>query len=384
MKALLLRSAEFAATPALPRFAEVLAELLGAEGVEALCWRTDPRFATPLAGSPFAKVTHYVRAASSRSMTGWIGLPLWLLRITRQLVAGRYEVVQASDVFSLLPCVVLRPLLHFVVIGDVRDHMASIAGTHWGARAKVLGLLENALLRRCDAVIVVDETRKELLTEDVRRHAKIIVVRNLPQRDAGRAQETERNEVLVNFSGYISRMRGGEMLGDAVASAPFAALDVVGETNDVELAAFLARTPRVTLHGRVSHAEAMDRMKGSDLVSLLYDPAIAANRYAAPNKFYEAMMVGRPVLVSEGTPMADWVRQHDCGYVVAYGDKQGVAEVLARISGNRADWALRCRNARAYFEREMRWADEADVLKTAYRGLGIGEVQSAATGAGER
>ena len=45
----------------------------------------------------------------------------------------------------------------------------------------------------------------------------------------------------------------------------------------------------------MSHSDAMARMEASDAVALLYDPSVVANRYAAPNKFYEAMMIGRPV-----------------------------------------------------------------------------------------
>lgn len=371
MRALLLRSYEYAATPALPRYARVLTEVLGKDQVDALCWRTNPRFATPIAADEPARVVHYARTASSRSASGVLGLPLWLMRIVREIRARRYGLIQASDLFALLPCVMLKPFHGFILVGDVRDHTSSMVGTHWGVKARVLGWLEDFLLSRCDAVIVVDDTRRELLPASVTLRRRVIVVRNLPQFDVGVSTSHEEGGVTVNYSGYLSALRGGGLLAEAVGACAFTRLDVVGETNDSELAKALELTPRVTRHGRVSHGEAMRRMGVADVVALLYDPSVGAHRYAAPNKFYEAMMVGRPVLVAEGTPMAEWVRAADCGYCVRYGDTTAIVSVLAAINSDRSGWRRKCTNARALYEKEFLWPNEARRLVAEYQALGV-------------
>jgi glycosyltransferase involved in cell wall biosynthesis len=369
---LLVRSAEFAATPALPRFAAVLADLLGPGRTFAVCWRSNPLFKTPYSPSSSVNVSHFELRADSRSLSGLVGLPLWWFRIVRELVRGGFALVQASDVFSLVPVLGLRPLLGYRVIADVRDHIASISGTHWAMKATILGWLEALLLRLADAVIVVDETRKELLPERVVARGRVVVVRNLPLQDAGVAPRVDRSIVRINFSGYLSRIRGAEFLCDAIKATPQAELDIVGGTNEDDVRALVSSMERVVSHGRVSHAEAMEKMRDADVVALLYDPGIRANRYAAPNKFYEAMMLGRPVLVSEGTPMAVWVRQSDCGYVVPYGDVGGLCAIFRRVAENREEWHAKSRRARELYDRELRWPDEAARLKDVYRNL-LGE-----------
>jgi glycosyltransferase involved in cell wall biosynthesis len=161
------------------------------------------------------------------------------------------------------------------------------------------------------------------------------------------------------------------MLLGAVEAARDAGVDVIGDTSDPELRRRLEAAGRATLSGRVSHAEAMRRMSEADVVALLYDPSIQANRYAAPNKFYEAMMLGRPVVVSEGTPMAEWVAADDCGWVVPYGNVDALARVLDGILDDRDAWRRKCENARRLFERDLRWPQEAERLEVAYRRLGL-------------
>src|SRR5438067_6574010 len=96
-RALLIRSNEFAITPALPRFAEVLTRILPAGSVHALCWRTDPRVVTPVPAMGVS-VVHYERRASSRSFSGILAMPLWWLRIWQELFRLRPVLVQTSDV----------------------------------------------------------------------------------------------------------------------------------------------------------------------------------------------------------------------------------------------------------------------------------------------
>lgn len=374
-RVLLLRSSEFASTPALPRFAAVLAGLVGPGQVEALCWRTNTRFASPVQVPDGLVVRHFERPASSRSISGWLGMPRWWLEIWRALEGGDFAVVQASDVFSLLPCILARPFLGCRVVADVRDHMASISGSDWGLKAKILGAVETFLLRRADRIIVVDETRKELLPHAVLEGDRVVVVKNLPLADAGWLEPRGVDSVRINFSGFLSAIRGATHLV-AGAEHAGATLDVVGETNEVPLDECFGRSASVVRHGRVGHSRAIELMRDAHLVALLYDPAIKANRYAAPNKFYEAMMVGRPVLVSRGTPMEEWVLQHGCGYVVPYGSISAIGEVVKSIRADCAGWLLKCRNARDLYEREFRWAPEARKLEEAYRTLGLGKAEA--------
>jgi len=368
MNVLLVRSSEYAITPALPRFAEVLSRILPASSVHALCWRTDPRVVTPVP-STGVSVVHYERRASSRSISGIFAMPLWWLRIWQELFRLRPALVQTSDVFSLLPVMLLRPFLRYKVIADVRDHVGSIA-SEWGWKAVVLGKLESALLKLADKVVLVEETRRELIPAEVSRNGKVVIVRNVPSADFRSGDVVPDGDFLtINYSGYLSAVRGADMLMDAVARVERCRLEVIGDIPDPELRKRVEASPTVDRRARMSHRDAMARMEASDAIALLYDPAMIANRYAAPNKFYEAMMIGRPVITADGIPVADWVREHDCGYVVKYGDTDELARVLRSMRERRDRWQAKAANARKLYESRFTWLAESASLEQAYRAI---------------
>jgi len=368
MNVLLVRSAEFAVTPALPRFAAVLGDILPLGSVHALCWRTDPRVVTPFA-CPQASVVHFEQPVSSRSILSVLSVPLWWLRIWRELASRRHAIVQTSDVFSLFPVLIARRFFRYRVVADVRDHVGSIAGTHWGWKSALLGKVERFLLTLSDKVVVVDDTRKELVPPGIVRSGRVVVVRNVPLEDVNEDDEAVRaGLVRVNYSGHLSAIRGADMLLAAVVRAE-ARLDVIGHIPDPDLRKRVEVNAAVDRYARMSHRDAMRRMKAADLVALLYDPAVIANRYAAPNKFYEAMMLGRPVIVCDGTPVADWAREHDCGWVVKYGDIAELTRVIRHVAENREEWRAKCANARRLYEARFTWARESAALAAVYREL---------------
>jgi glycosyltransferase involved in cell wall biosynthesis len=93
----------------------------------------------------------------------------------------------------------------------------------------------------------------------------------------------------------------------------------------------------------------------ADLLFATYDPAIPNNRYASPNKIFEAMMLGKPVVVARATNMDHIIAREDCGLIVEYGNKQDLESALIQLD---EDPHLRQRlgaNARRAYEREYNW-----------------------------
>ena len=56
----------------------------------------------------------------------------------------------------------------------------------------------------------------------------------------------------------------------------------------------------------IDYESALELYAKCDLMFALYDPAIPNHRYSAPNKVYEAMLLGKPIIVAEGTGVISW------------------------------------------------------------------------------
>jgi len=128
-------------------------------------------------------------------------------------------------------------------------------------------------------------------------------------------------------------------------------------------------SPAARFLGNVPYEEVLDWTAMADAVVALYDPAIPGNRLASPNKLFEAMMFGKPVIVSDGTRMAEIVRTQGCGLIVTYGDRKALQSALERLMLSPEDTAVMGARGRAAYAANYTWAAMSNRLVKAYAEL---------------
>ena len=112
----------------------------------------------------------------------------------------------------------------------------------------------------------------------------------------------------------------------AIADLPGVELVLAGPVIDRNIMDEIAAHPAsVKYIGWIpTYEEILNRSMSADMLFRFSDPALPTkNKYASPNKLFEAMMCGKPILVSDDSSMAGIVRQNNCGLVVPYGDVGG-------------------------------------------------------------
>jgi glycosyltransferase involved in cell wall biosynthesis len=126
--------------------------------------------------------------------------------------------------------------------------------------------------------------------------------------------------------------------------------------------------PNFDMRGFVTPAEVEQLTKSCFAVLALYDTSFKNNRLATPNKLFEAMKFGKPCIVSDGTVMADIVREQQCGIAVPYGDAEAFKQAVDRLM-DEAEYTKMAENAfRSYHER-YKWEVMFDRLVAAYKNL---------------
>lgn len=68
-----------------------------------------------------------------------------------------------------------------------------------------------------------------------------------------------------------------------------------------------------------------------DLTFAVYDVRIRNVRYAIPNRFYESVIYGIPLMVAKGTYLAKYVKKLNVGYCVTYDSEKEYADVLMDV-----------------------------------------------------
>ena len=115
-----------------------------------------------------------------------------------------------------------------------------------------------------------------------------------------------------------------------------------------------ARFPNVSFLGWVPEEEIMKTMGSFDVFVQIEDPDHPAYRWASPNKVFESMALGRPIVVAAGTVAAEHVSESGHGLAVRYGDPQSLRETIAGFAADRD--SLRPFGARGRASFQARWS----------------------------
>jgi glycosyltransferase involved in cell wall biosynthesis len=112
--------------------------------------------------------------------------------------------------------------------------------------------------------------------------------------------------------------------------------------------------------------ESLALVSTADVVFSVNDPAVPNNRMMSSNKLFEAMMLGKPVVVNRGTSMEQKVSTLNCGLVVEDGSPESLARALRFLMEKPALAQQMGDNGRRAYERRYQWQFMADRLAKLY------------------
>lgn len=273
--------------------------------------------------------------------------------------AGAYL---ASDLYTL-PALAEAARRHRAgLLYDARElyaHLDSSAGRPWVAWT--WSAVERRFLPRCDGAFTVNATIARRLAEAY-GVPEPTLVHNLPVAPAPPRTDALRARLglpadlgLVLYQGLFRHGRGLETLVDAVARLPRAALVLVG---DGPLREALVR--RAEPLGRRAHvlpftppADLLPLTASADVGACVLEPISESVRLALPNKLFEYLGAGLPVVVTDLPELRAVVEGFDVGLVVPPGDPEALAAALHRAltdEAARARWAAHRPSVFAHFD----------------------------------
>jgi glycosyltransferase involved in cell wall biosynthesis len=344
-------------------------------GVTVVAW--DRGWGLPLEESRhgYRIVRIRVPAAFGRGLRNLPGLARWQAALLVWLVRNQqtYGVIHACDLDTALPGLIAARAFRKRLVFDIFDSYAHAFRV--GPLRGFVRWLEAQVAARADAVIIADEIRWAQL--GLARPRRLVVIYNSPpdlaaQLSAWSSEGT--GPFRVAYVGLLDRTRGLEALLTVMGRRPEWRLDLAGFGVDADWVAARARSlPNVRFHGRVDYPEALRLMAAADALVATYDPAVPNHRYASPNKLFESMMLGKPIVVARGTHVDDLVEKHRCGLVVPYGDERALAAALDRLAADPGFRQALGQAGRQAYEAFYSWDRMRARLVNLYRDLASAE-----------
>jgi glycosyltransferase involved in cell wall biosynthesis len=171
-------------------------------------------------------------------------------------------------------------------------------------------------------------------------------------------------EMTVLYAGQIVSDRGILELIDAVSAGSGIELVLIGYGRiESEVSEAMSRRRNGVFLGWKSHEEILSQTRDCDVVYAMYNPDVPNNRFASPNKLFEAMACGKPILVNDNTRLAELVRTHNCGLVVPYGDVDSLRAALSNLRDNESLAKELGANGLKAYEKYYNWDIMEDRLR---------------------
>jgi glycosyltransferase involved in cell wall biosynthesis len=300
----------------------------------------------------------------------------WQWSLYRWLVRHRnaYELIHACDFDTVLPALLIKFLWGKKVIYDIFDFYAAHLRATPVLFKKLIKTIDLRVISWVDALILADDSRREQIYGA--KPKRLTIIYNTPE-DLNEAKKSQPNHtqehgtingsLRLAYVGLLQKERGLFQMLEIMSRHPEWSLDLAGFGGDSEEIHDIARQMHnVRWHGRIPYEQALHLNQAADVLFATYDPAIPNHRYSSPNKVFEAMMLGKPLIAARNTNMDQIIKKEDCGIIIEYGN---LSELETAISLLKNDPSLRFRlgrNGRQAYQNTYSWLNMQSRLISLY------------------
>jgi glycosyltransferase involved in cell wall biosynthesis len=296
-----------------------------------------------------------------------------------QAVKSGPDLYTAHDLPALLPAVLAAKLRRKPIVYNAHEIWSeTLARVPF---ARFWRLLARLLVPLCDEVVTPEEHRSRIYQDEFGAKRLPLTVRNCAPFRAPIASTTLRDELarrgiacstIVLYQGLIDSMRCIEEIAEASRSFDDGIVLVIigsGFGKWAKPSSSLKGHERIVVVPPVRNEDLPPYTASADIGILLYRNDCRNNFYCAPNKLFEYMMMGLPVIAPSYPGMKALVEGEVVGVCVNPEDPRQIAAAVNRLAADQnARQAMRANGLRLSRER-YNWENEFTTLFERYRSL---------------
>ena len=327
--------------------------------------------------------------------------PLWIYSIWRVARTAKIDLILVRDLPLALTALIVGRLLKVPVVLDMAENYPAMmqdlqAMTPFGIQTLINGVVRNpAFVRAVERVaihavdhilVVVEEARDRLVGMGV-PPSRISLVINTPTCDRLDSSPESRlpgvsprqDSLTLIYLGLLEPPRG---LDTVIAGmerlrdrSPNLRLRIIGSGRDAERLHAMVREKglmdRVEFLGWIDYKYAIRHIHEAD-IGLVPHHATESWNTTIPNKLFDYMSMGKPVIVSNAKPVERIVREVQCGVVFREQDPDDLARAILTLESESVKAAMGRRGKDAV-ARKYNWAvDEQRLFQALEIVVGMG------------
>lgn len=273
----------------------------------------------------------------------------WQIKLLIALYKNRknFDILHAVDFDSIIPAYIISRLFGKRIIFDIYDKYTDARNIS-GFPRRCIDSIENYFCKNSDVLILADELR--INQHGLDKGTDVNIIENVPgiEIDYFPLPKEKPAILKVSYAGSLEHShRGIENLLECIARRSDVELNIAGFGALSDLCMeYSKKYKNIKFHGRVESQVCLEIMRESHIVFGMYYKTILNHLYAAPNKYYEHLVLGRPLVSTEGTPPGIKVDKYKTGWAIGE-SKESIDKLLDEIKFNYSDVAIRGENARS-------------------------------------
>lgn len=287
----------------------------------------------------------------------------------------RYDAVHVVNFDTAQPAFKAAKRFRKKIVYDIFDYYSDSYNAPKIVKSCIRNL-ENNYIGKADITIICSDERKHQISGSDPK--KLIVVENTPEDievrdDFELAPGSDPSKPKVVYAGMLVFDRFLKETSEVISTRPDIEWHVAGYgvlRPYIELMA--SEYDNIFYYGPLPYDDILALEKKCDIMTALQDPSVPNNRYSAPNKFYEALMLGKPLIMGRNGTIYNQIRIHGIGDVIEVIDadvKKEIAGSLDKVLLMRDRWESMGATARALYERDYPWSKSEKNLLDGYRSL---------------
>lgn len=307
--------------------------------------------------------------------------PLFYLEYQKRLfwylIFHKVDVLVSNDLDTLLPNFLVAKLKGAELVYDSHEIFCEVPELQNNPMKKnIWKRLERWIFPRLKHVFTVNDSIAKIYSEEYKVPVKVI--RNIPplanQRKLKPSTKQElgipqNKKVIVLQGAGINIDRGAEEAVDAMQYVTDAVLMIVGSGDVITLLHQMVKklnlTEKVIFVGKVPFEKLLQYTHHADLGLTLDKDTNINYRYSLPNKLFDYIHAGVPVLASELVEIKKIIDEYKVGDCIQSHDPKHIAEKINSILNNETqlqDWKKNCKIA----AENLNWENEEKFLTQVY------------------
>lgn len=298
------------------------------------------------------------------------------VRLFFQLLFRRADVLNANDLDTLLANYLASIVKRIPVVYDSHEYFPGVPElVHRPRVQKIWKAIEQFLFPRQKHVYTVNQSIADLYCEEY--GIPVGVIRNLPTRNSS-VDRKSRSELglpedrfILIMQGAINVDRGAEEVIEAMRYVENALFLIIGAGDVIpalreKIRGDAVLEDRVRIMGRMLWSDLMSYTAAADLGLTLEKDTNINYRFSLPNKLFDYIRAGTPVLASDLVEIRKIALGYDVGTVVQSHDPHVIAETINSIiqdTEQRRRWQQNTIPA----AEELCWENQEEELLNTYR-----------------